>query len=149
VSIPALRLRPAWEALEKHYHSIKDIPIGRLFAEDRERGERLAVEVAGIYLDYSKNRITDETLRLLLQLARESGLREHIDAMFRGDKINVSRKTAPSFTSPCAHRGALPLFTTAKMSYLKFTPFWTRWRISPIACAAAPGRATPASVSGM
>jgi hypothetical protein len=57
VSVPALRLRPAWAALEKHYHSIKDIPIGRLFAEDRERGERLAVEAAGIYLDYSKNRI--------------------------------------------------------------------------------------------
>ena len=94
MSIPALRLRPAWAALEKHYHTIKDIPIGQLFAEDRERGERLAVEAAGIYLDYSKNRITDEALRLLLQLARESGLREHIDAMFRGDKINVSENRA-------------------------------------------------------
>jgi glucose-6-phosphate isomerase len=94
MSIPALRRRPAWAALEKHYHTIKDIPIGRLFAEDRERGERLAVEAAGIYLDYSKNRITKETLRLLLQLARESGLPEHIDAMFRGDKINVSENRA-------------------------------------------------------
>ena len=61
MSISALRLRPAWAALEQHYHKIKDIHLRQLFAEDRERGERLAVEAAGIYLDYSKNRITDET----------------------------------------------------------------------------------------
>src|ERR1700730_17207562 len=94
MSISALRLRPAWAALEKHYHKIKDVHLRQLFAQDRERGERLAVEAAGIYLDYSKNRITDETLRLLLQLARESGLRDRIDAMFRGDKINVSENRA-------------------------------------------------------
>jgi len=105
VSTPALRLRPAWAALEKHYHSIKDISIGRLFAEDRERGQRLAVEAAGIYLDYSKNRITDETVRLLLQLARESGLREHIDAMFRGDKINVSENRSVLHIALRAPRG--------------------------------------------
>jgi hypothetical protein len=87
--------------LEKHYHTIKDIPIGRIFAEDRKRGERLAIEAAGIYPDYSKNRITDETLRLLLQLARESGLREHIDAMFRG------RQALPYASLPSALR-ALP-----------------------------------------
>jgi glucose-6-phosphate isomerase len=91
--------------LEKHYHSIKDISIGRLFAEDRERGQRLAVEAAGIYLDYSKNRITDETVRLLLQLARESGLREHIDAMFRGDKINVSENRSVLHIALRAPRG--------------------------------------------
>jgi len=105
VSIPALRLRPAWAALEKHFHTIKDKPIGQLFAEDRERGERLAVEAAGIYLDYSKNRITDETLRLLLQLARESGLRERIDAMFRGDNINVSENRAVLHVALRASRG--------------------------------------------
>src|SRR5215471_17068335 len=92
--VSSLRVRPAWALLERHYEEIRHLHLRQLFAEDRERGERLAVEAAGIYLDYSKNRITDETLRLLLQLARESGLRERIDAMFRGDKINVSENRA-------------------------------------------------------
>src|SRR5262249_35080610 len=83
-----------WMSLEKHYKEMKGVHLRRLFAEDRERGERLAIEAAGVYLDYSKNRITDETLRLLLQLAHESGLRDRIDAMFRGDKINVSENRA-------------------------------------------------------
>src|ERR1700722_5678221 len=89
-SVGALRTRPAWASLEKHYQQLKDAHLKQLFAEDRNRGDRFAVEAAGLYLDYSKNRITDETLKLLLQLAREAGLRDHIDAMFRGDKINVS-----------------------------------------------------------
>src|ERR1700722_6618103 len=89
-SVPPLRRRPAWALLEKHYQKLKAMHLRQLFANDRERGESLAVEAAGLYLDYSKNRITDETLKLLLQLAREAGLRDHIDAMFRGDKINVS-----------------------------------------------------------
>ncbi len=91
--------------MEKHYRSIRDITIGRLFAEDRARGERLAVDAAGVYLDYSKNRITDETLELLLQLAHESGLRERIDAMFRGDKINVSENRAVLHGALRASRG--------------------------------------------
>ena len=90
VSGPPLRRRPAWKLLEKHYQATKDIHLRQLFADDAERGERLSIEAAGVYLDYSKNRVTDETLKLLLQLAEESGLRERIDAMFRGDKINVS-----------------------------------------------------------
>src|SRR5499426_1178976 len=94
MSIPALRERPAWGALEKHYHKIKGVHLRQLFADDRERGERMTADAVGLYLDYSKNRITDETLRLLLQLADESGLRERIDAMFRGDKINVSEDRA-------------------------------------------------------
>jgi glucose-6-phosphate isomerase len=94
MSLPALRMRPTWALLEGHYREMKHLHLRQLFAQDRERGERMAVEAAGIYLDYSKNRITDETLRLLLQLARESGLRERIDAMFRGDKINVSENRA-------------------------------------------------------
>jgi glucose-6-phosphate isomerase len=106
MSVSTLRLRPAWAALEKHYHKIKGIHLKQLFAEDRERGERLAVEAAGIYLDYSKNRITDETLKLLLQLAEESGLREHIEAMFRGDKINVSENRAVLHIALRAPRGA-------------------------------------------
>jgi glucose-6-phosphate isomerase len=106
MSISALRMRPAWASLEKHYHKIKDVNLRQLFAEDRERGERLAVEAAGIYFDYSKNRITDDTLRLLLELAQESGLREHIDAMFRGDKINVSEQRAVLHVALRAPRGA-------------------------------------------
>jgi glucose-6-phosphate isomerase len=94
VNVPPLRSRPAWASLEKHYQKLKGVHLRQLFADDHGRGERLAVEAAGVYLDYSKNRITDETLRLLLQLAQESGLRDHIDAMFRGDNINVSENRA-------------------------------------------------------
>jgi len=81
--VPPLHSRPAWALLKKHHQKIKRVQLRQLFAKDRERGERLSVEAAGLYLDYSKNRITDETLGLLLQLAQESGLREHIDAMKR------------------------------------------------------------------
>jgi glucose-6-phosphate isomerase len=94
VSVPPLRSRPAWALLEKHYQKLKSVHLLQLFADDRDRGERLALEAAGVYLDYSKNRITDETLRLLLRLAQESGLRDRVDAMFRGDKINVSENRA-------------------------------------------------------
>jgi glucose-6-phosphate isomerase len=87
-------MRPAWASLKNHHQKIKRVHLRQLFAKDRERGERLTVEAAGIYFDYSKNRITDETLGLLLQLAEESGLRDHIDAMFRGDEINTSEKRA-------------------------------------------------------
>jgi len=85
---------PAWKALEAHARSVRNAHLRTLFADDPRRGERLAVEAAGVYLDYSKNRITDETLRLLVQLAEQAGLREQIDAMFRGDKINVSEDRA-------------------------------------------------------
>jgi len=89
-----LTQRPAWKALEEHYQRVRELHLRTLFAEDPKRGERLALEAAGIYLDYSKNRITDETLRLLLELAESSGLRERIDAMFGGEKINVTEKRA-------------------------------------------------------
>jgi glucose-6-phosphate isomerase len=85
-----LRERPAWRALERHYEQIRERQLRDLFAEDAARGERLAAEGAGIYLDYSKNRITDETVRLLVQLAEESGLPERTEAMFRGDRINTT-----------------------------------------------------------
>ena len=89
-----LTQRPAWQSLEQHYQKMRDVQLRQLFAEDPQRGERFAVEAAGVYFDYSKNRITDETLHLLLQLAEASGLRERIDAMFRGDKINVTEQRA-------------------------------------------------------
>src|SRR5207253_288741 len=91
---PPLRRRPSWVSLEKHYQEMKGRHLRQLFAEDGKRGERLAVEGTGLYLDYSKNRVTDETVRLLLQLAQECGLRNRIDAMFRGEEINVSEKRA-------------------------------------------------------
>ena len=85
-----LRERPSWAALERHFAAVRDLQLRDLFAADPGRGERLAAEGAGIYLDYSKNRVTDETLRLLLELARESGLAERTEAMFRGDRINTT-----------------------------------------------------------
>jgi glucose-6-phosphate isomerase len=88
--ITPLRERAAWKALEKHHAEIRDLHLRDLFEADATRGERLAVEGVGLYLDYSKNRVTDETLRLLRQLAEESGLAERTEAMFRGDRINVS-----------------------------------------------------------
>src|SRR5215472_4599903 len=95
----------AWAALASHYKIISRLHLRQLFADDPKRGERMAVEAAGLYLDYSKNRVTDETLRLLLQLADESGLRARIDAMFRGDKINITENRAVLHTALRAPRG--------------------------------------------
>jgi len=89
-----LTQRPAWRALEEHFQKVRDVHLRTLFAQDPKRVERFTAEAASIYLDYSKNRITDETLQLLLQLAESSGLRERIDAMFRGEKINVTEQRA-------------------------------------------------------
>src|SRR5258705_3182215 len=99
--------RRAWKALESHCQRTKKLHLRKLFAADPKRGTRLTAEAAGLFLDYSKNRVTDQTLKLLLQLATESGLPERIDAMFRGEKINVTR-TAPYCTLLCAHRAARP-----------------------------------------
>jgi glucose-6-phosphate isomerase len=84
----------AWKALVAHHQEIRDLHLRKLFADDPARGERMTVEAVGLYLDYSKNRVTDETLKLLVQLADESGLRERIDAMFRGEKINITENRA-------------------------------------------------------
>src|SRR5262245_47688231 len=94
MSTTPLPERPAWKALEAHFRKVEKLHLRQHFADDPKRGERLTVEAVGIYLDYSKNRVTDETLRLLLQLAEESGLRGRIDAMFRGEKINVTEDRA-------------------------------------------------------
>jgi glucose-6-phosphate isomerase len=85
-----LRDRPAWQALEAHSVSMRELHLRQVFADDPSRGERLTAEAAGIFLDYSKNRVTDLTLRLLVQLADESGLRDRIDAMFRGERLNTT-----------------------------------------------------------
>jgi glucose-6-phosphate isomerase len=100
-----LSQRPAWKALEAHYLSIRDAHLRTLFADDPRRGERFAAEAVGIYLDYSKNRITDETVRLLLNLAEECDLRGRIDAMFRGEKINTTEQRAVLHVALRAPRG--------------------------------------------
>ena len=90
----ALTERPAWKALQAHYEAIRGTHLRKIFGDDPQRGERMAVEAEGLYFDYSKHRVTAETIRLLIALADEAGLRERIDAMFRGDKINVTEKRA-------------------------------------------------------
>src|SRR5271163_2716756 len=91
--VPLLE-RKAWQALGRHYAEISGQHLRELFGADSGRGERMQVEAAGLYLDYSKNRVTDETMRLLVELAAESGVAERRDAMFRGEHINVSEDRA-------------------------------------------------------
>jgi glucose-6-phosphate isomerase len=98
--------RPAWKALIAHHQKMRDLHLRKLFADDPKRAERMTVEAVGLYLDYSKNRVTDETLKLLVQLADESGLRGRIDAMFRGDKINITENRAVLHLALRAPRGA-------------------------------------------
>jgi glucose-6-phosphate isomerase len=100
-----LTQRPAWQALAAHYEQIKTLHLRTLFADDPQRGDRLTAEAAGLFLDYSKHRITDETLRLLGALADECDLRERIDAMFRGDKINITEDRAVLHTALRAPAG--------------------------------------------
>jgi glucose-6-phosphate isomerase len=97
---------PAWKALDAHYKQVQQLHLRNLFADDPKRGERMTAEALGIFLDYSKNRITDETLKLLIQLAEASGLRARIEAMFRGEKINVTEKRAVLHVALRAPRGA-------------------------------------------
>src|SRR3954452_18398710 len=103
---PPLTQRPAWAALRAHHAEVADRHLRDLFAEDPDRGERLTAEACGIYLDYSKNRVTDETLRLLSQLAEESGLAERIEAMFSGERINVTENRAVLHVALRAPMGA-------------------------------------------
>ncbi|MGC2421398.1 MAG: glucose-6-phosphate isomerase [Candidatus Acidiferrales bacterium] len=98
--------RPAWKALEAHHKTVRESHLRDLFSVDPKRGERMTAEAVGIFLDYSKNRITDETLKLLLQLAEESGLRARTEAMFRGEKINVTENRAVLHVALRAPRGA-------------------------------------------
>jgi glucose-6-phosphate isomerase len=104
--IQSLTRRKAWKALKAHHKKVRDLHLRDLFREDSQRGERMAAEAVGITLDYSKNRITDETLNLLLQLAEESALRNQIDAMFGGEKINVTEKRAVLHVALRAPTGA-------------------------------------------
>jgi glucose-6-phosphate isomerase len=104
--IQSLTARPAWKALEAHHQQLRKSHLRNLFSDDPKRGERMTAEAVGIYLDYSKNRITEETLKLLLQLASESDLRTRIDAMFRGEKINITEDRAVLHVALRAPKGA-------------------------------------------
>lgn len=105
-SMPPLTARPAWKALQEHYRKVKALHLRELFAADPRRGERLAIEEQGVYLDYSKNRVTDDTMRLLMELAESSGLRNRIDAMFGGEKINVTEQRSVLHVALRAPKGA-------------------------------------------
>jgi len=105
VQTPLTQL-PAWKALQAHYEIIRNRNLRELFQSDPDRGNKLALEAEGIYFDYSKHRVTDETLQLLLQLAEQSGLRERINAMFSGDKINITEQRAVLHTALRAPRDA-------------------------------------------
>jgi glucose-6-phosphate isomerase len=105
-AIGSLTTRPSWKALEAHQKKIREMHIRTLFTDDSRRGTSMTAEAVGIFLDYSKNRITDETLGLLVQLAEDSGLRERIDAMFRGEKINITENRAVLHIALRAPKGA-------------------------------------------
>src|SRR5271167_890368 len=94
MAVTPLPERKSWQALKRHQQEIAGRHLRAEFASDPGRGERLTAEAAGLYLDYSKNRVTDETMRLLIELAQESGVPERRDAMFRGEHINVSEDRA-------------------------------------------------------
>jgi len=105
-TVAPLKRRPAWKSLAAHYKTVRGLHLRNLFADDPARGERMTAEAIGLSLDYSKNRVTDATLKLLIQLAEESGLRARIDAMFNGEKINITEKRAVLHVALRAPRGA-------------------------------------------
>jgi glucose-6-phosphate isomerase len=130
-TIKPLTQRPAWKALATHHKQIQKLPLRKLFADDAKRGQRFTAEADGLFLDFSKNCINDKTLKLLLQLADESGLRGKMDAMFSGAKINVTENRAVLHVAfRCAqgdmehgaHRKAKPFSWTEKMWCRKSTP---------------------------
>jgi glucose-6-phosphate isomerase len=102
----SLTSRKAWHALKEHFEQIRGVHLRELFAEDSKRGERMTIEAAGLFLDYSKNRVTDDSLKLLVQLAEESGLKQRTEAMFTGEKINVTENRAVLHVALRAPRGA-------------------------------------------
>ena len=118
--------RRAWKALLAHYQNVRELHLRKLFADDPTRGERMTVEAVGLFLDYSKNRVTDETLKLLVQLADESGLRERIEAMFRGDKLNITENRAVLHVGLRPPKEEHRSWSTARMSCPRYMPSSTR-----------------------
>ena len=121
---------PAWKALESHYKKVRKLHLRKLFADDPTRGERLTASAVGIELDYSKNRITDQTLELLFRLAKDAGLRERIDAMFPATR-STSPRTVRSFTPRCALPLAHPSSSTAQNVVPQVQDVLAGWPISP------------------
>jgi len=162
-SVKSVASGRAWLALAAHYPKIKEVHLRTLFAQDPGRGERFTLEAAGLYLDYSKHRLTDETLRLLFRLAEESDLRGKIDAMFRGDKINFTENRAVLHVALRAPRDEQILvdgqdvvpevhavrrsWWAARTWFPKSMPSWIRWPHSPIVCEAANGKAVRVNAS--
>jgi Glucose-6-phosphate isomerase len=124
--------RGAWNALAAHYQNVRELHLRKLFADDATRGKRMTDRCGRFILDYSKNRVTDETLKLLVQLAMSRDLRERIDAMFRGDKINITENRAVLHVA-CGHRKGHRSLSMARTLSRKSTPFSTRWPTSPTA----------------
>lgn len=142
----SLTQRSAWKALAAHHRSLVDTHLRQLFADDPKRGERMTLEAVDLYLDYSKNRLTDETLKLLVRLAEEAGLRERIDAMFAGEKINVTEQRAVLHVALRAPRGA-SIVVDGENVVPAVHAVLDRMADSAGACAAARGKDTPASRS--
>ena len=142
-----LRERPSWAALERHFAAVRDLHLRDLFAADPGRGERLVAEGAGIYLDYSKNRLTDETLRLLLELARESGLAERTEAMFRGERINTTENRSVLHVALRMPKGA-SLVVDGRDVVADVHEVLDRMASFADGSARAPGPVTPGSRSG-
>src|SRR5215813_12365563 len=138
----------AWKTLATHFRRVREVHLRQLFADDPKRGERMTAEAVGLFLDYSKNRITDETLRLLVQLAKETGLRERIDAMFRGDKINITENRAVLHSALRAPRDACVLLD-GKNVVPQVHAVLTRWLLSRTKFGAGSGKGTQESVSAM
>src|SRR5947199_10448965 len=143
-AVKPLTERQTWKVLEAQHQKVRDLHLRQLFADDPTRGERMTVDAVGLFLDYSKNRVTDETLKLLVQLADESGLRARIDAMFRGEKINITENRAVLHVALRAPKGASTVVDGENVCPRSMLSS-IRWLISPIACAAEDGKATPAN----
>src|SRR3954465_3006051 len=151
---------PEWRALAEHHERVKDTHLRTLFADDPDRGTTLALRAGDLYLDYSKNRLTRETIDLLVALAERAGLQERTEAMFRGEHINTTEDRAvlhvalrdpPTSGPPADGQDARPAGgrpATARMSAPTCTRCSAGWPTSPTGCAAASGPGTPASGSG-
>ena len=146
--VTSLTSRPAWKALETHARAMRDVHLRTLFADDPSRGERLTAEGAGLFLDYSKNRVTDETMGLLVRLAEESGLRARIDAMFRGDRINVTENRAVLHVALRAPKRRLDRRRRQERRPRRARRARQDGRLRRPGPRAASGRATPAGASG-
>ena len=133
--------------LQPTTRQVRELHLRQLFADDPKRGERFTAQAVGLFLDYSKNRITDETLKLLLQLAEESGLRERIDAMFRGEKINITENRAVLHVALRAPKGEKIRRRRPECSSGGSCRARQDERLFATGCAAANGKATPASAS--